>query len=268
MLNNGSHLSEDEDDWLIMPLAFLIVIWLLGRTRLKLTLGDDVDWGKALLFMSILFNFVALMCKLVGYAIYAYSGIDYILLDILYLVTHSLSEAVVIGMLLLISYGWTVNFLTGEQLETYTPMAVVMGFLNCVVTIMNKLNDDSHDKYHMYDSLPGGIMVGIRLLTLIIFLIGSVITYRNCVESKQKRVFMIWFVTGGFIYLVSMPILMFVTEVLIREKQQREFLFLIVELTKIISTMLLTHMVTSDRSHYNKINLRNYSFLPSSDKLF
>lgn len=45
-------------------------------------------------------------------------------------------------------------------------------------------------------------------------------------------------------------------------------MFLTVELTKTITSILLTHMITSDRSHYNKINLRTYSFLPSADKLF
>jgi hypothetical protein len=117
MLNNGSHLSTDEDDdWLIMPLAFAVAVWLTFRTRKEIVKGEEVDWAKAVLLLSIVLNFCALLVKFIGWVIYAKSGIDYGVLSILYLVCHSFSESLVIGLLVLLSFGWTISFLSGEDM--------------------------------------------------------------------------------------------------------------------------------------------------------
>lgn len=114
MFNDGSHLSEDEDDnWLIMPIALLVAVWLSFRTRSEIVKGDEVDYAKGSLLFSVLLNFAALLAKLVAWVIYAHTGTDYELLDILYLTCHSISEGLIIGLLVLLAFGWTINFLSG-----------------------------------------------------------------------------------------------------------------------------------------------------------
>ena len=105
-------------------------------------------------------------------------------------------------------------------------MAIVIACLNCVTSIMNKLNDDSHDKYHMYDSLPGGLMVGMRVLALGTFLIGAGITWSK--SSNDKRIFLWKFISCSLAYLSSMPLLLLVCELAIDEKQRKEFMFIMV----------------------------------------
>lgn len=50
--------------------------------------------------------------------------------------------------------------------------AIFMSVLNFALTFMNQLNNDNHDKYHMYDSLPGLIMVGFRVLVVVLLIAG------------------------------------------------------------------------------------------------
>lgn len=141
------------------------------------------------------------------------------LLSILYLLCHSLSESVVIGLLVLLAFGWTISFLAGEELDIYAPMAVVIGCLNCVMSIMTKLNDSSSDKYHMYDSLPGGMMVGMRIVALGTFLIGACLTWTK--SSSDKKSFLWRWGLCGVFYISSMPVLLLIGELLIDEKQQK-----------------------------------------------
>lgn len=91
--------------------------------------------------------------------------------------------------------------------------------MNFALTFMNKLNDDNHNKYHMYDSLPGLMMVGFRMLIITLLLIGIYLTWGKS-GPKQKR-FLWKFSFLSLIYLLSMPILLAVTELIIPEKMQR-----------------------------------------------
>lgn len=113
ILNNGSHLSADEDNWLIFPLMIGICLWLIFRNKKENKWGEDFDWAQFLLLSAVATNFAALFWKAVGFLIYRSSGHDYALFDIFYLAMHSLSETIVICLLVMISYGWTINYLNG-----------------------------------------------------------------------------------------------------------------------------------------------------------
>ena len=48
----------------------------------------------------------------------------------------------------------------------------LLGTMNVVLNILNVINDDSPDKYHMYDTIPSYIQTGFRILAFIILLVG------------------------------------------------------------------------------------------------
>jgi hypothetical protein len=49
--------------------------------------------------------------------------------------------------------------------------------MNVILNILNIINDDTHDKYHMYDTIPSYIQTGFRILAFIIFSIAIKITW-------------------------------------------------------------------------------------------
>ena len=62
------------------------------------------------------------------------------------------------------------------------------GGMNVVTTLLTKINNRHHDRHHVFDSVPGIILISYRALLLIPFLIGVVITYRSS-RHKVKEFF-------------------------------------------------------------------------------
>ena len=48
----------------------------------------------------------------------------------------------------------------------------MLGLVNIIMTMLNKIADGDHDKYHMYDTIPAYIMIGFRLVGLLVFFFG------------------------------------------------------------------------------------------------
>jgi len=45
----------------------------------------------------------------------------------------------------------------------------MLGVINIVMTLLNKIADGNHDKYHMFDTTPAYVMMGFRLFAFLIF---------------------------------------------------------------------------------------------------
>jgi hypothetical protein len=57
-----------------------------------------------------------------------------------------------------------------------------MGLINLILTLLNKITDGSHDKYHMYDTIPAYLLVFFKVITIMIFVGGCIRTY---LQSKK-----------------------------------------------------------------------------------
>lgn len=50
----------------------------------------------------------------------------------------------------------------------------MLGVVNVLLTMLNKVTDGEVEKYHMFDTIPAYIMVGFRFLGFFIF-VGGII---------------------------------------------------------------------------------------------
>jgi len=55
----------------------------------------------------------------------------------------------------------------------------MMALINVILTLLTKITDGSHNKYHMYDSIPAYLLVFFKFVTIIIFAVGCVKTIYN-----------------------------------------------------------------------------------------
>lgn len=73
------------------------------------------------LFCAIATNISSLIWKGFGFLIYSYFGVDYLLFHLIYLFMHAISETMVITLLMLIAFGWSLNYLNGKHFELAGP---------------------------------------------------------------------------------------------------------------------------------------------------
>ncbi len=132
----------------------------------------------------------------------------------MYLLLHSTSESAVIGLVCLISFGWTLTFRAGNDFDIFVPVGNkyiiivgALGFVNIVITLVTKIGH-SHDRHHIFDSIGGNILLGYRIIILLVFIWGCIRTYKKVRHNLKK--FMLKFAILGFIYIASTPIIVYI----------------------------------------------------------
>jgi hypothetical protein len=145
--------------------------------------GDN--WIKISLKISLWIGVLSIVFKYIGYLIYAHgSGVEHGVFDVFYLLFHAISDSTIMVLLMLLSFGWTVTFKNARDFDLYVPLACMLGLVNVIMTMLNKISDGDHDKYHMYDTIPAYIMIGFRMIGLIVFLIGIGRSWYNLKKEK------------------------------------------------------------------------------------
>ena len=130
---------------------------------------------KWLLMISMCIEIISIAFKYSGFLVYAYfAGKDYAFFDFIYLLFHSISDSVILVLLILLAFGWTVTFKSTNDFDLYVPLTSMLGLVNVIMTVLNKVTDGDHDKYHIYDSVPAYIMLFFRLIGYFIFMGGII----------------------------------------------------------------------------------------------
>lgn len=81
---------------------------------------------KLMMFAGIATQISSLVWKTFGFFIYVNTGSDYGFFHLIYLLMHSISESLVIGLIVLIGFGWTINFSTIKDADLYVPVRKIL----------------------------------------------------------------------------------------------------------------------------------------------
>jgi hypothetical protein len=179
-----------------------------------------------MMFAGIATQISSLVWKTFGYLIYVYTGSDYGFFHLIYLFMHSISESLVIGLIILIGYGWTINYNNIQDSDLYVPISKLIvinvvacvAFMNAVLTLLTKIQSGIHDRHHMFDNITGYVIIGFRLLLLIIFMGGAINTYYKSSE-KVKKFFAIFILFGG-IYVAALPFIVIIGNTMVKAKDR------------------------------------------------
>ena len=60
----------------------------------------------------------------------------------------------------------------------------MLGLVNIILTLLTKINDGDHNKYHMHDTIPSYLLLAFRMMSLFIFVVGIFMTYRGNKKSE------------------------------------------------------------------------------------
>lgn len=228
-----------------------------------------MDWPKMLLFVGTVTQVSSLFWKTIGYVIYHYTGADYFLFHLIYLLLHSTSESAIIALVTLIGFGWTLTFKSGQYFDIFMPLGNLitilvgcLGVVNIILTMITKLGHE-HDRHHVFDSIGGTILTGYRLLISVVFIGGCIYTFRSVRINLKK--FLCKFGVLGCLYIASMPLVVLAANYSIHPQNRNEFVFICIEIIKFTTNMILTYEMNYNDSEYNRVNYSNASFLPEEE---
>ena len=75
-----------------------------------------------LLFFGTISQVSSLFWKSIGFVIYHYTGADYFLFHLVYMLLHSASESAIVALVTLIGFGWTLTFKSGQYFDVFLPL--------------------------------------------------------------------------------------------------------------------------------------------------
>jgi len=77
--------------------------------------------------------------------------------------------------------GWYVNYTKIDELELYLPLSLMTAIIHFIIVGIGRINDDDPKKWHDYESIPGYIIVFIKIVLFIVFFY---FTNKSATESK------------------------------------------------------------------------------------
>ena len=165
-----------------------------------------------LLFIGIACNISSLTWRTFGFIIYALTGLDYTIIPY-YIPVYALYFWMFCNRLDYYDRIWMEHKLHERKgfrfihayKYIYPYLVLMMGALNVITTLLTKMSSGRLDSHHMFDSVPGVLLISYRALLLVPFIIGIVMTY----QSSRHRVksFIVKFAIFGACYIAALPLI-------------------------------------------------------------
>lgn len=139
--NDKMHSSTESAYIWLLPLLILLggsMLFFLYKNKEE----EGDNWIKWTLKISLWISIGSIVVKYIGFIIYAFvNGAEYQFFDFCFMLLHSVSDSAIIVILLLLAYGWTVTFRNSMDFDLYVPLACMLGMVNVIMTLLNKVTD-------------------------------------------------------------------------------------------------------------------------------
>mmetsp|Transcript_13731 Transcript_13731/g.13751 ORF Transcript_13731/g.13751 Transcript_13731/m.13751 type:complete len:118 (+) Transcript_13731:749-1102(+) len=111
--------------------------------------------------------------------------------------------------LILMANGWTIKDKDFPNPDIYIPVSLLVVLVNLLIIGLGRITDDSYYKFSDYEGIPGYLLIIFRIGMLMWFLYLIRDLYAN--GSQKIKSFVIYFAILGSVYLLSLPIVVFVS---------------------------------------------------------
>jgi hypothetical protein len=78
-----------------------------------------------------------------------------------------------------VAFGWSITFDYHMDFDLWLPSSFFVGFSYIATTVLNKSRDNWYNKFHVYDTFAGYIMVGFRAVFFLLFAYGINRSYKQ-----------------------------------------------------------------------------------------
>lgn len=99
------------------------MIHLSRSSKEEKEIGNEKNWAKWILHITLIISFAALAFYYLGFMVYVYGGSFYGVFDFIYLFFHSISDSILMGLLIFIAFGWTIIFTSNLEFDLYIPIS-------------------------------------------------------------------------------------------------------------------------------------------------
>lgn len=125
----------------------------------------DREWPIIILLISFTLLFCSAFFYFLHLLIYSGDGKGSTFLKVLSSLTNISSQFTLTVLLVLLSWGWTINYGDLKNTDLLIPLIILSSILHIIIIGLGYLNDDTEFRYHDYSGFVGFILVLLRLIT-------------------------------------------------------------------------------------------------------
>ena len=260
-----THFSNDEEGFIwiytvLIAFSGLFLALNVQKVQRYQRKAGERDWPHLLVILALTFFAISYFLNLVHLFSYSRNGEGIRPVELFAQIFEVAGECTVTMFLLLISWGWTINYQELQDLEVYIPLSVLVVVVHVIIIGLGKLTDDAHDKYHSYDGWVGIVMILIRLGMYGYFFWGTKETFTRA-RAKVKEFAQQLRVLGS-VYFLAFPVIVIVSYIFDSYMRLSVVLFgsLFLQLSSVV---LLSYSCTSSKSGYYSVSFKGQTLLPS-----
>ena len=230
--------------WLAMVIRFAVPV-------VKLLSMKNPHAVKILVYGGLVVLGAAYLYRLIHLLIYWSDGAGVHFFEIFYLVLKNIGEAVITTVLVSIAWGWTIVHLKPDP--SYIIVGIVSTLINIVSLVLASLTEEHEYLHHIYDTVPGIVVLILRLIILMVFWFGIMRSLRTSSGHVSSFLRKLNFLGGC--YLISWPLTVLLVEMLLPTEHHRSVITFVEEAVHLCACTLLCTMISNEESAYRKVSL-------------
>lgn len=182
----------------------------------------------------------------------SYNGEDIIFLFYLYACLKCIAESVLVTTLVAIAWGWSIIHLKHDS--SYIIVGTSIFLVNTICIVIEGISEDLEEIHHKYDGTSGTVLLILRILIFVTFIIGIL---RSLSKSVGKtKIFLEKFSIRGGAYLLSWPVAVILSELLLPNYLHKEVITFSEDLSHLIGTAMVGYLFAFPDSDYHKVDKR------------
>jgi hypothetical protein len=252
---DDSHVSV-EDQGLLSLYCYLAVLFFVAlganiyETYRRFVHNDELDSHLLVLNLAISLQFFSLVLEIFNLSAFHSNGKGVAAFELLSRSSDEISQLTLIMLLICIAEGWTVAFPDFPSVEANSVGFIIAGLTKLVLIALGKLSDDSYDKFSYYESVPGKLLLLLRV-GLYVWFLSNISALFHKVPGRV-RVFVRRLTLTGSLFFLSQPVVVIAS--LFFPPYLRNWIVVAGSVSIQMASMLgLSLMFTRQKSEFNKV---------------
>ena len=166
-----------------------------------------MDWVHPLgiLIIGIGTELFYLFCLAIHYTWYSFDGEGLFAFYVISTLSKTVSHTLVMWLLLMIGYGWTISYEELEDKDIYIILMCFVIMVNMMISGLTFIDHGDAYKYHDYGGPQGFVLMSLRVLIWAAFMYGALQTKKSC--PKKSQPFLKSFIVSSTLYFLGFPVL-------------------------------------------------------------
>lgn len=222
-----------------------------------------INYPLVFVSLALFFQISSLIFESLHLWIYSGNGTGLFLFDLLSQLFYIASQFIFTVLLILLSWGWTINFMEFESMTIFMPFSILIGIIQIGFVFLSKASDDTYYKFHDYEDLAGYLIVFVRSGLFFYFLKGL---YRTFMEANEKiRSFIVKLGIFGSIYILAFPVIIFINTI-VAAYCRHQVIVIGSLVLQIFGILIITILFNKKKGNYYDISLQSTPLLPMGKK--